>query len=95
MEKCIRDFIILNPNLEIPIKIDLSDTNQLNDSISKIKPDAIIHLAAMTNVDQCEKEKDLAMKINAESTEVLAKQAAKFHAFFVYVSTDYVFDGEK
>jgi len=35
------------------------------------------------------------MKINAESTEVIAKQAAKQHAFFIYISTDYVFDGEK
>jgi len=47
----------------------------------------------MTNVDLCEKEKDLAMKINAIATEILAKQAAKNNSFFVYVSTDYVFDG--
>jgi dTDP-4-dehydrorhamnose reductase len=78
-----------------PLPLVLTDHDKLKDSILKIKPDVIIHLGAMTNVDLCEKEKDLAMKINAEATEVLAKLAAKQHAFFIYVSTDYVFDGEK
>jgi len=49
----------------------------------------------MTNVDLCEKEKELALRINAKATETLSKQAAKHSSFFVYVSTDYVFDGEK
>ena len=48
----------------------------------------------MTNVELCETEKDLATKINVKSTETIAKQAAKQQAFFVYVSTDYVFDGK-
>ena len=78
-----------------PLPLDLTNYDRIKDSILKIKPDVIIHLGAMTDVDLCEKEKDLAMKINAEATEVLAKQAAKQHAFFIYVSTDYVFDGEK
>jgi dTDP-4-dehydrorhamnose reductase len=48
----------------------------------------------MTGVDQCETQQDLAMKINAHATEILAKQAAVQQAFFVYISTDYVFDGK-
>jgi len=83
------------PEYGIPIQMDLTDFDELKDVIAKVKPDIILHLGAMTNVDLCEKEKDLAMKINAEATEVLAKQAAKLKAFFVYVSTDYVFDGQK
>jgi len=79
----------------IPTPMDLNCLDKVTETIEKIQPDSIIHLAALTNVDLCEKEKDLAMKINAKATEVLSKQAAKQKAFFVYVSTDYVFDGEK
>ena len=83
------------PEVGIPIQMDLNCLDKITNTIEKLNPDSIIHLAALTNVDLCEKEKDLAMKINAKATEVLSKQAAKQKAFFVYVSTDYVFDGEK
>ena len=81
------------PDVGIPTHIDLYNINSINEIIKKTNPDSVIHLAAMTNVDLCEKEKELAMKINAKATEILAKQAAKNKSFFVYVSTDYVFDG--
>ena len=83
------------PEFGNPILMDLTDFDKLKDTVSNVKPDVILHLGAMTNVDLCEKEKELAMKINAKATDVLAKQAAKEDAFFVYVSTDYVFDGQK
>ena len=76
-----------------PVLLDLTDQNKIVQIIQEIKPDRIIHLAAVTNVDLCETEKELATKINVKATEILAKQAAKLQAFFVYVSTDYVFDG--
>ena len=47
----------------------------------------------MTGVDLCETEKELATMINVDATETMAKQAAKQNIFFVYVSTDYIFDG--
>jgi dTDP-4-dehydrorhamnose reductase len=78
-----------------PIKLDLTNQNNIKEIFNQIKPDRIIHLAAMTGVDQCEEEQDHAMKINATATETIAKEAAKQHAFLVYVSTDYVFDGKK
>lgn len=83
------------PQTGIPVSLELTNTENIIKTIQNIKPDIIIHLAAMTNVDLCEKEKDLALKINAKATEILSKQAAKHGSFFVYVSTDYVFDGEK
>jgi len=83
------------PDYGVPVQMQLTNFENLKDVIVKIEPDVILHLGAMTNVDLCEKEKDLAMKINAEATEVLAQQAAKHRAFFIYVSTDYVFDGQK
>lgn len=82
------------PRFGIPTQIDLTNSENIIKTIDTIKPDVIIHLAAMTDVDLCEKQKELALLINSKSTETLSKQAAKQRAFFVYVSTDYVFDGE-
>jgi len=78
-----------------PISLDLTNLEKIKQTMLKIKPDIVIHLAAMTNVDLCETEKELAHTLNAKSTETLAKEAAKINAFFVYVSTDYVFDGKE
>ena len=78
-----------------PLQLDLTNQDKIIKTIQEIKPDSIIHLAAMTNVDQCETQPELAHLINVKSTEILAKQAAKLDTFFVYVSTDYVFDGKK
>ena len=77
------------------VHLDLLDHDSIIQTIKDTKPDSIIHLAAMTGVDQCETRKDTASQINCTSTGVLAKQAAKTGAFFLYVSTDYVFDGTK
>ena len=79
----------------IPIPLDLTDENKIIQTLEEIKPDRIIHLAAMTSVDLCETEQKLATQINTKATEILANQAAKQNAFFLYVSTDYVFDGKK
>lgn len=83
------------PTSGIPTRLDLLNQSNIEKTISDTKPDVIIHLAAMTNVDQCEKELELAAKINSVATETLAKQAKIQNAFLIYVSTDYVFDGEK
>lgn len=77
-----------------PIHLDLGNNSKITEIIASIRPDTIIHLAAITNVDLCEKDKDRALQINAKATEVLSKQSAKNGSFLVYVSTDYVFDGE-
>lgn len=77
------------------VKLDLVNQNDIHDTINEIKPECIIHLAALTDVEQCELQPDLAMKINADATNILARQAARQNAFFLYVSTDYVFDGKQ
>jgi dTDP-4-dehydrorhamnose reductase len=78
-----------------PINLDLTDLEKIKQIMQEIKPDIVIHLAAMTNVDLCETEQELAHTMNVKATETLAKQAAKIKAFFVYTSTDYVFDGKE
>jgi len=85
----------LKPEKGIPVKLDLTNPKDIKDIINEIKPNVIIHLAAMTNVDMCETEQDLAMKINAQATKDLATESAKHKTFFLYVSTDYIFDGKE
>jgi len=83
------------PEFGEPIKFDLVYPDSIIKTISEIKPNIIIHSAALTNVDKCEVEKELAYKINVEGTKVVAEMAKKLGSFMVYISTDYVFDGSK
>jgi dTDP-4-dehydrorhamnose reductase len=55
----------------------------------------VVHLAAYTNVDECEARPDRAFNVNAQGTRNVARAAARSGARVVYVSTDYVFDGTK
>ncbi|MEZ0537119.1 dTDP-4-dehydrorhamnose reductase [Caldicellulosiruptoraceae bacterium PP1] len=76
-------------------QLDITDNKKTIELINEIKPTHIIHCAAYTNVDKCEDEIDLAFKVNAIGTRNLAITAEKVNAKLIYISTDYVFDGEK
>ena len=78
-----------------PIQFDASNKKAVEKIFQKIKPEAVVHAAALTNVDKCEIEKELAWKINTEGTKNIAKLCKKHQAFLTYISTDYVFNGEK
>lgn len=75
---------------------DITDKNQVTLLINQIKVDAIIHCAAWTNVDDAEdlNNKPLVKRINVNGTDNLVKAAKEISAKFVYISTDYVFNGE-
>jgi dTDP-4-dehydrorhamnose reductase len=75
-------------------KIDLSQPDEIK-IIEEINPDLIVHCAALTNVDYCEKDADMAYKINVLATVNLIKIAKKIKAHVIYISTDSIFDGEK
>src|SRR3989338_1141605 len=77
------------------IKLDLTNKDEAERLIEKIKPDIIIHTAAMTDVDLCELKPELAKKINVGATEHIANACKKEGIKLVHISTDYVFDGEK
>jgi len=77
------------------IRFDLMDERGTCDLVDRLRPDVIIHSAALTDVDRCERERELAYKMNVEGTRAIAKAAEKAGAFLVYISTDYVFDGER
>ena len=63
--------------------------------VRKLKPAAVVDTAAMHNVDRCEEERDLAWQVNAGSTGALARVATDIGARYLFVSTDFVFDGTK
>lgn len=74
---------------------DISEFKSVNNYFTSTKPDIIIHCAAFTDVDACEREKSKAFKVNGIGTRNLALTAKKIDAKFFYISTDYVFDGQK
>ncbi len=75
--------------------VDITDTQETYRVITKINPDLVIHTAAYTDVDGCEKNSDLAYRVNALGTRNVALACQRFDAALMYISTDYVFDGEK
>lgn len=73
---------------------DLSDLEALKQQTMSLRPDAIFHLAAYTNVDRAESEQDLAYAINAAVPEKLADICTELDIPLIHISTDYVFSGE-
>ena len=72
---------------------DITDETGFEKLLQTVKPDVVIHCAAMTAVDKCESQIDLAYKLNAEGTANVAKACYKNHVRLIAISTDYVFEG--
>ena len=75
--------------------VDITKKDEIIKVISDIHPDLVIHTAAYTDVDGCEREKGLAFLINAQGTENICLASRKLNIPLLYISTDYVFNGEK
>ena len=75
--------------------LDITDTAEVMNMITAVRPDVVIHAAAYTDVDGCERDPDRAYKVNALGTWNVATACRENDAALVYVSTDFVFDGEK
>ncbi|MFJ2684519.1 dTDP-4-dehydrorhamnose reductase [Pseudomonas sp. NPDC087342] len=73
---------------------DLSDLDALRATIRRVKPDVIVNAAAYTAVDKAESETELADRVNAQASQVLAEEAASLDAWLIHYSTDYVFSGQ-
>ena len=76
-------------------EIDIQKRDDAVAKIEKLRPDVVVHIAAYTDVDGCELNKEKAFAVNGEGTEHVALAASRCHAKMVYLSTDYVFDGDK
>ncbi len=80
---------------ENAVKLDITNEKDVLDKITSINPDLVIHPAALTNVDYCEDHQKEADQINAQGTLNIVKACEEADAKLIYVSTDFVFDGEK
>ena len=78
------------------IKLDITDEEAVEQVITSEKPDAVIHCAAWTNVDLAEDEdkQEKVFAINVDGTKYIAEACKKIDCKMIYISTDYVFDGQ-
>lgn len=77
------------------IQLNLEEVDSVASVVNSVKPDIVVHTAAYTDVDGCEVNREKAYKTNFLATKALAKALSKVRGFLIYISTDYVFDGEK
>ena len=80
--------------LDLP-EYDITTRQAIAQAIADFKPQVVIHAAAMTNVDWCERDPDAAYQINSLGTQNVALACQRCGAAMVYVSTNEVFDGTK
>lgn len=77
------------------VQLDITDRDRVFEVVRDLEPDVIVHCAAWTNVDAAEEAENLekVRAVNVDGTRNLAEAAKEVDAKFVYISTDYVFDG--
>lgn len=74
--------------------MDVTNPAQVDEVVSAFRPTHIIHTAAMTNVDQCETDREGALAQNRDAVQNLVTASEKYNAHLIHVSTDFIFDGE-
>lgn len=74
--------------------LDVTDRDEVQRIVHEFKPDYVIHTAAMTNVDQCETEREGCWKLNVDAVQYLAEACQAHGTRLVHLSTDFIFDGE-
>jgi dTDP-4-dehydrorhamnose reductase len=77
------------------IELDITDNQSVEILLRDVKPDIVIHTAAMTQVDDCEFEKELCVSLNIDCVEQLARLSQKLDYRLIHLSTDFIFDGTK
>jgi len=73
--------------------VDVTDAPRVLSELRRAGPEVVIHTAAMTDVDACERDPSAAFQVNAEGARIVAEGCAAVGAFLIAVSTDYAFDG--
>ncbi|MGD0056915.1 MAG: dTDP-4-dehydrorhamnose reductase [Methanomassiliicoccales archaeon] len=76
-------------------RLDITDTDEAHQILSRFAPEAVVLTSALTNVDYCERNPSKAWAVNAEGTLNIVQACDLLGAKLLYVSTDYVFNGEK
>ncbi len=75
-------------------ELDITDGLAIQQVLGESRPDVVIHAAAMTQVDDCELDKITCYNINVTATRFLVEAAKEVRTRIVYISTDFIFDGE-
>ena len=75
-------------------EMDITDSRSVMDVITHAAPEAVIHCAAYTAVDAAEDNEDLCRRVNAQGTENIVKACQSLNCKLMYISTDYVFNGQ-
>ena len=76
-------------------KVDITDPQAIQSTVESQRPDVVIHTAAFTAVDECETRRDMAFRVNGDGTRHVALACRSRNVPLLYISTDYIFDGEK
>lgn len=74
---------------------DITDRQRLEEVFRLAQPEAVVHLAAMADVQGCERERELATKVNLNGTENVTALCEHYGARLIFLSTEYVFDGRR
>ncbi|MBK9059175.1 MAG: SDR family oxidoreductase [Flavobacteriales bacterium] len=74
--------------------LDITDPEQVDAVFDEFRPEVVIHSAAMTNVDACELDPEACRLQNVIATEHLVRAAKRHGAHFIFLSTDFIFDGD-
>jgi dTDP-4-dehydrorhamnose reductase len=77
------------------LRLDITNRENVLKKVKKLAPEVIVHTAALVGVAACQKNPDLAWKLNVEGTRNLKDASKEIDARIIYISTDYVFDGNK
>lgn len=75
-------------------EMDITDRESVNEFMENVMPEAVIHCAAYTAVDKAEEDVAACRLINADGTRNIAEACARINSKLMYISTDYIFDGE-
>jgi dTDP-4-dehydrorhamnose reductase len=75
--------------------LDFTDASAVQTIIDSYSPDVIVHCGAISKPDECEQHKNIADKVNVEGTAHLLKSAENKKVFFIFISTDFIFDGKE
>lgn len=77
------------------IEMDVADKNQVQEVFALHQPEVVIHTAAMTNVDECEKDKVGCRRANVEAVRNLVQACKAHQTFLIHLSTDFIFNGDE
>ena len=75
-------------------EMDITDAEAVRRVMEEVRPDKMVHCAAWTAVDAAEDQQEICRKVNVDGTENIAKMCGERDIPMIYLSTDYVFDGE-